>query len=51
MQIFIKTLNGKTITMEVSASDTIMNMKIGIQAKVCIPSNQQRLLFCGNLDI
>ena len=31
MQIFVKTLTGKTITLEVEASDTIENVKAKIQ--------------------
>lgn len=34
MQIFVKTLTGKTITLEVEASDTIENVKAKIQDKV-----------------
>ena len=33
MQIFVKTLTGKTITLEVEASDTIENVKAKIQVK------------------
>ncbi len=47
MQIFTKTLTGKTITNDISSSGSVLSMKKAIQAKEGIPVDQIRLIFAG----
>ena len=47
MQIFVKTLTGKTITLDVAPSDTIESVRQKLQDKAGVPLDQQRLTFGG----
>lgn len=47
MQLFIKTLTGDTLTIEVDGDDTVKQTKLKIQDKNDIPADLMRLIFAG----
>ena len=48
MQIFIKTLTGRTVSIVVEEDDTILNVKVKLKEKADVPVDEQRLIFGGH---
>ena len=46
-RLFVKTLTGKTLTLDQPSNNTIENLKMRIQEQEGIPLDQQRLVFAG----
>ena len=46
-KMFVKTLTGKIITLDVETSDSVESLKFQVYGKAGIPAKQQRLIFAG----
>ncbi|KAB7504203.1 Ubiquitin-60S ribosomal protein L40 [Armadillidium nasatum] len=51
MQIFVIDFEGKTVTLEVKASDTVTNLKETIKARLGIPAKYQRLIYGSTIQL
>jgi ubiquitin len=47
MQIFVKSINGITMTIEVEPTDTVLALKEKIEARECISPRSQRIICAG----
>jgi hypothetical protein len=47
MQVFVKTLTGKTISVDVEPDESVESLKAKIQQKEGVPADQQRIIFDG----
>jgi ubiquitin len=47
MQVFVKTLTGKTISVDVEPDESVESLKAKIQEKEGVPPDQQRIIFGG----
>lgn len=47
LQVFLKTLTGKTITLEISPSDLVQDVKAQIEKREGVPAEEQRLVFAA----
>ena len=48
MQVFIKTLTGRTVAIVTEETDTVLSVKIKLQEKDGVPVDEQRLIFGGH---